>query len=50
MQDNVDLCRERLLCGHHHLRHIVERNIVCTNGLEYNWNFEQAALFDGLYG
>jgi len=23
MQDNIDLCRERLLCGQEHLRHIV---------------------------
>ena len=27
MIDNVDLCRERLLCGQEHLRHIVEQNI-----------------------
>lgn len=39
MEDNVELCRERLLCGQEHLRHIVERNIVCHNGLEYDYSF-----------
>lgn len=40
MQDNVDLCRERLLCGQEHLRHIVERNIVCANALRYHYRFD----------
>jgi len=40
MQDNVDLCRERLLCGQEHLRHIVEKNIVCANGLKYKYDFK----------
>lgn len=39
MIDNVDLCRERLLCGQEQLRHIVEKNIVCYNGLEYDYKF-----------
>lgn len=39
MQDNVDLCRERLLCGREDLRHIVERNIVCHNALTYDYSF-----------
>ena len=39
MIDNVDLCRERLLCGREDLRHIVEKNIVCYNGLEYDYEF-----------
>ena len=39
MIDNVDLCRERLLCGQEHLRHIVERNIVCHDALTYNYSF-----------
>jgi hypothetical protein len=39
MQDNVELCRERLLCGQEHLRHIVESNIVCHNGLTYDYSF-----------
>ena len=33
MQDNVDLCRERLLCGQEHFRHIVKQNIVCADAL-----------------
>jgi hypothetical protein len=40
MIDNVDLCRERLLCGREDLRHIVEKNIQCKNGLTYGYNFE----------
>ena len=39
MQDNVDLCRERLLCGRKDLRHIVERNIVCHDALTYDYSF-----------
>lgn len=40
MQDNVELCRERLLCGREDLRHIVEKNIVCHDALtyDYSWN------------
>ena len=33
MPDNVDECRRRLLCGMEQYRHIVERNIVCGDGL-----------------
>jgi len=40
MIDNVDLCRERLLCGQEHLRHIVERNIVCVDALKYHYRFD----------
>jgi len=39
MQDNVDLCRKRLLCGREDLRHIVERNIVCHDALTYDYSF-----------
>lgn len=45
MQDNVDLCKERLLCGREDLRHIVEKNIVCANGLEYNYCFGEPEQF-----
>jgi type I restriction-modification system DNA methylase subunit len=45
MQDNVDLCRERLLCGREDLRHIVEKNIVCADGLEYNYCFGETQEF-----
>jgi len=40
MQDNVDLCRERLLCGHEEFRSIVEKNIVCADALEYDYSFD----------
>jgi len=55
MQDNVELCRERLLCGRNDLRHIVEKNIICQNSLEYDFSFngtnqtEAEARFDNLF-
>lgn len=50
MQDNVDLCRERLLCGQEHLRYIVEKNIVRANALEYNYTFGEPETFgNGLF-
>lgn len=45
MQDNVDLCRERLLCGQEHLRHIVEKNIVCHDALTYDYLFGEPEVF-----
>ena len=39
MHDNVELCRERLLCGHEEFRHIVTRNIVCHNFFTYDHSF-----------
>jgi type I restriction-modification system DNA methylase subunit len=39
MISNVELCRERLLCGREDLRHIVERNIVCHDALTYDYSF-----------
>lgn len=50
MSDNVELCRERLLCGREDLRHIVEKNIVCANALEYNYSFGEVETFgNGLF-
>lgn len=50
MQDNVDLCRERLLCGRDDLKEIVERNIVCADSLEYNYLFGESERFgNGLF-
>lgn len=50
MSDNVELCQERLLCGQEHLRHIVEKNIVCSNALEYNYTFGEVETFgNGLF-
>ena len=46
MQDNVDLCRDRLLCGREDLRHIVERNIVCADGLRYHYRFDGSYPYD----
>lgn len=45
MLDNVDVCRERLLCGVEEYRHIVERNIICADALTFNydtWNDENS--------
>jgi len=39
MKDNVELCRERLLCGREDLRHIVERNCVSHDALTYDYSF-----------
>ena len=58
MQDNVDLCRERLLCGQEHLRPIVEKNIVCADALRYHYRFDgtdpyktaKDIQFDKLFG
>jgi type I restriction-modification system DNA methylase subunit len=44
MEDNVDLCRERLLCGRTDLAHIVERNIVCHDALTYDYSFNGTNL------
>lgn len=46
MQDNVDLCRERLLCGREDLQHIVEQNIVCADGLRYHYRFDGSPPYD----
>ena len=40
MQDNVDECQKRLLCGRTDLEHIVERNIVCADALRYHYRFD----------
>lgn len=42
MQDNVDLCRERLLCGSTNPKHIaiVEQNIYQADGLKFSYNFK----------
>jgi len=45
MPDNVELCRERLLCGQENLRHIVEKNIVCHDALTYNYLFGEPEIF-----
>lgn len=40
MQDNVDLCRERLLCGQEQFRQIVEQNIYQADALKFSYKFE----------
>lgn len=54
-ETNVELCRERLLCGREDLRHIVERNIVCHDALTYDYSFngtnktQQELIFANLF-
>ena len=45
MPDNVKLCQDRLLCGHEEFRHIVKKNIVCANTLEYDFLFKNNELY-----
>lgn len=46
MEDNVMLCRERLLCGRTDLQHIVDNNIICADGLRYHYRFDGSHLYD----
>ena len=38
--ENVAATKERLLCGQGHLKHIVDKNIVCVDALEYHFRFD----------
>ena len=38
MLDNVDICRNRLLCKQEQFRYIVEKNIVCADALNFNFD------------
>lgn len=50
MPDNVKLTQDRLLCGHEELRHVVEKNIVCADGLDYDYLFGESEVFgNGLF-
>lgn len=44
MQDNVNECRRRLLCGRTDLEHIVQKNIVCHDALTYDYSFNGTDL------
>ena len=46
MQDNVNLCRERLLCGREDMRSVVEQNIICADGLRYHYRFDASHPYD----
>lgn len=46
MEDNINLCRERLLCGREDLRYIVEQNIVCADALRYHYRFDGSHPYD----
>lgn len=40
MPDNVQLCRDRLMCGQEEFRRIVENNIVCASLTDYHYRFD----------
>jgi len=49
-QDSTEICRNRLLQGQEHLRHIVEKNIVCADALTYDYSFGEPVTFgNGLF-
>lgn len=48
MQDNVELCRERLLCEQEHLRPMLEQYIVCADALKYHYRFDGSPVDDEL--
>ena len=58
LEDNVELCRKRLLGKNRHLEHIVEKNIVCADALRYHYRFDgtdpyktaKDMQFDKLFG
>lgn len=45
-QDSTEICRNRLLQGQEHLRHIVEQNIVCADALTYHYRFDGSHPID----
>lgn len=47
-EDNIKICRNRLLCGSNNPQHIeiVERNIVCANALTYDFSFNSTNQTD----
>lgn len=38
MLDNIEICRNRLLCEQEQYRYIVEKNIVCADALNFNYD------------
>jgi type I restriction-modification system DNA methylase subunit len=49
MPDNVKMCQDRLLCGQEHLRHVVEKNIVCHDALTYDYSFGEPVGLEIFY-
>ena len=49
MPDNVEICKTRLLCGMKSIHYIVDKNIVCADGLTYDYRFgESEEIVDGI--
>jgi type I restriction-modification system DNA methylase subunit len=45
-EDNVELCRERLLCNRQDLRHVVENNIVYADSARYHHRYDGSYPYD----
>ena len=45
-KENVNGCKERLLCGQEHLQHIVDKNIVCADASRYHYRFDESYPYD----
>ena len=43
---NVEECRTRLLQDREDLRHIVQSNIICADGLRYHYRFDGSHPYD----
>ena len=39
MESNVELAKERILCNQSHLKHIVDKNLICSDALSYHMKF-----------
>ena len=58
LEDNVELCRNRLLGKNRHLEHMVEKNIVWADAMRYHYRFDgtdpyktaKDMQFDKLFG
>jgi hypothetical protein len=44
--DTHKIMVERLLCGQEQYRHIVEKNIVCSDALRYHYRFDGSHPYD----
>ena len=46
MEDNVETCRARLLCGRREFQPIVDRQIVIADALKYHYRFDDSWPYD----
>lgn len=48
MEDNIELCRQRLLCNRKDLQHIVDKNIVYADARKYHFRFDNSEPYDDI--